>query len=303
LNRVIFSLILALRWLGNHLPRPLLGALLRGLARLVYWLDAKHRRIADLNLDLAFGDELTPERKRAIVRACFEKFAWFGVDFARSLDITRAELLERLRFRNPEIMERAQASGRPVILITGHYSNWELLGKAMAAAYGPVTGVRRNVKDSPLLDQYLARTRQRFDIEMVPRKGAVRRLMRELERGERTLGLLTDQDVPNKHAVRVDFFGRPANHTPAICQLARRYNALMVPAFASTEDNWHYDVTFHEPLECPASNDAEADVRACAQAQADLLEQVIRAKPEEYFWFHKRWKSTHRKTYKEHGAL
>jgi KDO2-lipid IV(A) lauroyltransferase len=303
LNRIIFRLILALRWLGNHLPRPLLSGILRALARLAYWLDFKHRRVVRANLDLAFGEELTPARKREIARACFEKFAWFGVDFARSLDMTRDELLQRVRFRNPQVMDRARATGRPIILISGHYSNWELLAKALAAAYRPLTGVRRTVKDSPLLERYLARTRSEFDVDMVHRKGAVRRMMRVLERDERYLALMVDQNLRRKEAVIVDFFGVPATHTPAICQLARRFNALMVPVFPSTEDNWHYDVTFHEPLECPVSDDADADVQACAQAQSDMLEAVIRAKPEEYFWFHKRWKSTQRPFYKDRGAL
>jgi len=302
LDYLAFGLIHGLRWLGNHLPRPALVTLVKVLARLAYWVDGQHRRVAFANLDLAYGETLSPARKRQMVRQCFEKFAWFGLDFARSLDITREELLNRVRFRNQEALERAQASGRPIIMITGHYSNWELLGKAMAAAFKPMTGVRVTVKDSAFLDRYLDRTRRHFDIEMVPRKGAVRQMMRVLDKGDRYLGILTDQNLRKKHAVVVDFFGHPATHTPAVSQLARKYNALIVPIFISTEDNWHYDITIHEPIDCPLSNDPEADVQACTQAQADLLERVIRAKPEEYFWFHKRWKATHRGFYKARGV-
>jgi len=110
-------------------------------------------------------------------------------------------------------------------------------------------------------------------------------------KNNRMLGLLVDQNTSENEGILVDFFGKPVRHTPSAAILARRFDALIIPAFITTEDHHHYEITFYEPIITKKSEDKERDIFESVQEQARITEEIIRKKPEEWFWLHKRWKN------------
>jgi len=92
-------------------------------------------------------------------------------------------------------------------------------------------------------------------------------------------------------------------HDPAVSNdfpimLARKFNAKIIPVFIQTKDYEKYTITFYKPIICPKTKNSEEDIKVCTQAQADITEKVIRQKPDEWFWFHKRWKNMYEEIYK-----
>jgi len=73
--------------------------------------------------------------------------------------------------------------------------------------------------------------------------------------------------------------------------LARRFDALIIPAFITTDDHLHYTITFYEAIKTEKTEDKDKDILVSVQKQAKITEEIIRERPEEWFWLHQRWKN------------
>jgi len=270
-------------------PNRVMCFLMKGLSSLIYHMDKKHRKIARVNLDLAYGDTLSDEKKEKIVKATYLNLVLLLVDFIRNQGISKEDLLHKVTFKNEKVLLDALKKDQKIILVTAHYGNWELLPLSIAAKFGPLTGVGRKL-DSEVMDHVLNQNRQQFDIEMLDKKGAMKTMISVLK-NNRMLGLLVDQNTSKKEGVLVDFFEKPVRHTPSAAILGRRFNALIIPAFITSEDHQHYEITFYEPIITEKTENKEKDILESVQKQAKITEEVIRKKPEEWFWLHQRWKN------------
>jgi len=284
------------QWIILHTPDFIKFPIIKGLARLAYFLDTKHRHIAKVNLDLAFEDSLNEKEKREIIKKVYENLLFNLADFVKNQGISKEELLSKVKFENVEIIENAKKSGKPIIFMTAHYGNWELLALAIAAKFGPLSVVGRPL-DSKVMDEILKRNREQFNIELIPKKGAMRPLIKALK-DRRSVGLLVDQNTTDNEGMLIDFFGKKARHTPAVAILAKRMNAVIIPAFIKTDDHTVYTINFYTPLNMRDSGNKDQDILENIQAQANITEQVIRQKPDEWFWLHKRWKNQYASYYK-----
>ncbi len=295
-DRLYLALFNLFRAMVLHTPKKIQRPFIEGLARLVHALDARHRHIANVNLDLAFGETMPKEEKERIVRKTYENLLFNLADFVRNQGISREELEKKLRFENQQIVDEAKRSGRPIVFITAHYGNWELISLAMAARFGPLSVVGRPL-DSPLMNEILRKNREQFDIEMIPKKGAMRSLIKAIGSG-RNVGLLVDQNTAENEGLLVEFFGKEARHTPAAAILAKRMNAVVIPAFITTDDRETYTVTIYPPLEIDQTLEKEEAIAKNVQAQASVTEEAIRKKPDEWFWLHQRWKNRYEALYR-----
>jgi len=301
INKILDFLYLSsfniFQWFVRHTPDFIKFPAIKGLAKLAYLLDSKHKRVAKVNLDLAYEDKLSDDEKYEIIKKCYENMVFNLADFVENQGISKDRLLSKVEFENSEIVEDAKKSGKPIIFMTAHYGNWELLALAIAAKFGALSIVGRPL-DSKVMDEILKRNREQFNIELIPKKGAMRPLIKALKDG-RSAGLLVDQNTTDSEGMLIDFFGKKARHTPAVAILAKRMNAIIIPAFIQTNDHNSYTINFYSPLEMKDSGNKDQDILENIQAQADITEQVIRQKPDEWFWFHRRWKNQYRDKYAE----
>lgn len=257
-------------------------ALGRGLGRGVWHLAGRDRRRALEHLAIAFP-ELSPERRGAL-----------GKDSFRHLGVTLAEVLwlmgrdcravdAHLELRGWEVVEAVRAEGRPMVILTGHCGNWELLAAALNCRGLEMAVVARALDDEPLQGRLLA-LRARFGTRTIERSapGAARQLLATL-RGGGALGMLIDQDI-EAGGVWVPFFGRLA-HTPAgAARIALRQDARVVPVFVERRPDGSHLGTILPPLELP---DDELDATA---VMTRTIEEQIRRRPEQWVWMHRRWR-------------
>jgi len=261
----------------------------RGLSSFIYLIDKKHRKIAKVNLDLAYEESLSKEEKEKIIKECYFNLTYSLVDFVKNQGISKEALLQKVTFENESILSDALHSGKKVILMTGHYGNWELIPLSIAAKFGSITGIGRKL-DSAIMNAVLKQNREQFGIEMLDKKGAMKPMINVLKNGK-ILGLLVDQNTTENEGLLVDFFGKPVRHTPSAAILGRRFDALIIPVFITTEDHLHYKVTFYDAIITKKTQNKERDILESVQKQAKVTEEVIRKKPQEWFWLHKRWKN------------
>ena len=193
----------------------------------------------------------------------------------------------RVEFVNRDLIEQAKASGKGVIFFSGHLANWEImpvttpeLGLQGALVYRPV--------NNPYVDRWTSRQRTDNGPSEAISKGAqgTRRIF-TLLRGGKGIFILVDQKT--NEGIPAQFFGRMAMTTPAPAVLALRLGAVLMMITNERLNGAHFRVTAHEPIAFTPTGDHDRDVLALTQKINDGLEAVIRQRPSQWLWIHRRW--------------
>jgi KDO2-lipid IV(A) lauroyltransferase len=271
------------------LPHFLLLKLMFGISWLAYHLSKRRRDIAHSNLDVAFADRFSVEEKKDIIILAYMNLLDVTFGLMRREGMSKDEVLKNVSFEGGEIIEAYQKSAKQMIFVTGHQGNWELLAQALAIKFDikPV-GVGRKL-DSALMDKVLTKNRERFNIDMVYKKGAMKGCIKALSKGK-NIWLLTDQSIRKKQSIDVQFFGKNATHTPMASILSHKFDLGLIPVYIHTEDFKHYKVKVYTPINSIKTDNKEKDLATLTQAQADVMQSVIKQHPKQWFWMHKRWK-------------
>ena len=283
---VIYKIFGFILWI---LPRFMTIKLIRTLAWFAYSVSAKHRRIIAKNLDIAFDNSLSKKEKKALGISAFANLidTTFGIISRDGMD--KDEVVKNVTFEGDEIVRNAQKEGKKIIFITGHQGNWELLSQSIAIHFDlTLVGVGRKL-DSSLMDKILKENRERFNVEMVYKKGAIKSCIRALGQ-KKAIGILIDQALSKSQSIDVSLFGQTATHTPIASILSRKFNIELIPAFISTKDYKNYHVKVYPPIKSIKTENQEEDLATLTQRQATVIEAVIADNPKEWFWMHKRWK-------------
>lgn len=190
-------------------------------------------------------------------------------------------------------------SGRPVMMVGGHFGNWEV-ANSVFGLYGVSMGVIARDLDNPHLHEWFKRFRELTGHRMFSKDGAAEQMLPLLARRGH-VGLLCDQDA-GPRGLFVDFFGKPASTFKSIALAALEYRALIcVGGAIRMPDNFHDDHTVGpawsrfelicEDVIDPETIDSPDPVGEITRRYTAALERLIRRAPEQYFWVHRRWKS------------
>ncbi|ALV65379.1 lipid A biosynthesis lauroyl acyltransferase [Campylobacter fetus] len=281
------------KFIVTYTPQSLQSPFFTALAYIFYKFDKKHTNIMRVNLKMCFP-EFTEQKIEKIIKATYRNFGYFGADFLRNQDSTKENILNKVSFKNENILLNALATKRPIIVQTAHYGNWELFSLAMAAKFGSVSIVGRNL-DSSVMDQILSKNRTKFDIELIPKDGGARDILKALK-NRRILGILVDQNTAKKDGVQCEFFGKKIMHTPAASIFASKTGAIIIPAFIKRISRDKNEICFFK--EILVENYEGDKLQKATQAQSDATKQMIKDKPDEYFWMHKKFKHFYEEIYK-----
>ncbi len=266
--------------------------LARGLAWLAYRLDRRHRLVAADNLRCAFPDLDEPALDR-LVQASYLHLATMVVEMIRLPRILNSS--NRTAFvqhGHPDDLARIRAlvaTGRPRLVLTGHFGNWEILGYVIGLA-GFRGGVVARRLDNPYLDRFLAHFRRKTGLTLLDKSADYPRILEMLQQGI-GLGIVGDQDA-GPRGMFVNFFGRPASTFKSIALLSLEYNApILVTGAAHVGSPMRYRVYLEDVILPEEYADRPDAARAITQRYTDALERMVRRHPEQYFWLHRRWKN------------
>ncbi len=267
------------------------------LGSLAYSLDNRHRRIVRHNLEFTH-----PEWPRAHIREVahrvFQNTAITLLEICQITCFSKEDILKRVRIRGEENLRRAVENPKGAIMISAHLGNWEMAHLAISC-YASVSMllVARRIRPE-MLNQRLTRVRRRFGNTVVDKSRALPKMARRLN-GGKVLGLLIDQEPKHSRGVDVIFFDKPTSITTGPALLARRYGSPILPAFCIRETDGRLTLIVEPAIQPVKTNDADADLKANMQAMSLSIERAIRTYPDQWFWFHKRWKHQFPRLYKE----
>ncbi|MGL4488146.1 MAG: lipid A biosynthesis lauroyl acyltransferase [Rhizobiaceae bacterium] len=186
-----------------------------------------------------------------------------------------------------EIFERLRDEKRPRIFFTAHTGNFELLPICAASFELEVTALFRP-PNNPYIAKRVLHARRTTMGHLVPSKaGAVWSLANVLSDGG-NVGMLVDQHFHG--GVPAQFFARTALTSPLLPRLARQFDADIYPARCIRLPNGRFRLQLQERIELPRTPKGKIDIDASAQLLNNIVEDWVREYPDQWMWFHKRWK-------------
>ena len=270
----------------------------RCLATLIhYCLPRKWTRyaVAKDNLVRAFGDRYSDRQIEILV---YEMWVHLFRTIAETVQAPRKLHLHSYRsivdFADFTRTNEAICSGRRVLMLGGHFGNWEI-GTALFGLWGFPMGIVAREMDNPYLHDWFRRQRENTGHRMLLKSGDFDEMVALLSKGG-NLGLLCDQDA-GPRGVFVDFFGSPASTFKSIALLALEYDALVMVGYSIRledqfgEHSWSRFEVGCEAVIDPRELQSEDPVGEITRLFTAALERAIRRAPEQYFWIHRRWKS------------
>jgi KDO2-lipid IV(A) lauroyltransferase len=259
------------------------------LAWLAERIDKRHRQVALDNLGRAFPDNYGPDERKEKVREVYRHFCTVLIEIIHLPRLLHPTTWRRhMSLNNSKRLVNLLISGRPVMLVTGHFGNWEMGGYVLGMLGFKTYAIARPL-DNPYLDELFRNHRERTGQGILAKKGDYDRLQGILARNG-VVATLADQDA-GQRGLFVDYFGQPASTHKAVALLALEYGVPMaVIGVRKVGDPVRYENICEDvilPEDYAESPDA---IKAITQRFTSALENIVRMAPEQYFWLHRRWK-------------
>jgi KDO2-lipid IV(A) lauroyltransferase len=253
-----------------------------------YIVDRRHQRIVKRNLKFIYP-EWSWDRIQRVSKRVFQNMAITLLEICQMTCLSREDILRKVRIRGKDNLLYGMKSPKGLILISAHLGNWEM-AHIFASCYvrTPLVLVARKIRPKAL-NQWVHGLRTRFGSVVLDKAGALPKMARILHHGG-PVGVLIDQGTLRSEGVEVAFFGKTVTATPAAAILARRYNSRVLPAYCIREQDGGLTLIIKPPLALKRTKDMRADMQVNTQIMNDAIERAVRAYPEQWFWFHKRWK-------------
>lgn len=284
---LIFILVYPLIWLLSILPMWILYFISDGLYILLYYVIGYRKKVVRYNLKLSFPEKSDEERLE-IEKKSFRHFVDIFMEMIKSFTISENELSKRMIFKNPEVLNRLYPNNNGIILMTGHYANWEWASLYISRVIEfEMYGIYKELSNK-YFDKALKQSRRRFGAHLVPTKKSVIQIIQNKRNHIKSLyGLISDQSPLLKSArYWSDFMG---NRVPVITGgeiLAKKYDYPVAYIKAEQVKRGYYIASMEIITESPKSfeNFEITDIFL------RKLEAQIRKDPAYYFWTHNRFK-------------
>ncbi len=266
------------------------------LGSIAYLLDARHRRIARRNLQFAYPEWQLNKIKKITLKT-FQTMGVTVLEICQMTCFSKEDILQKVRIKGKENLLNTIKSHKGIIMISAHIGNWEM-SHLFVSIY-----IQKSllvvVQNQPVfIERIIHKLRTSTGNVIISKKGAMIKLVRTLRKGK-IIGLLIDQGTSRGEGADVTFFGHNTNATYAASLLAARYNCQVLPVFCIREPDARLTVVVEPPLKLHKTDDVHADLQTNTQIMTDFVEKIVSLYPEQWLWFHKRWKRHHPELYPE----
>ena len=269
------------------LPRPMARSFAARVVKLIYPLLPRLRKVAEVNLRIAFPEWSEAQRK-TVERGMLRNLGWMAAEFAWFPKHSKENIEDVVVLDGHENFLEGQRRGKGVLYLTGHVGAWELSSFAHALYGFPLHYMARRI-DNAKIDALVNGYRCLSGNRPIFKNESARVMLKVLKEGG-TVGILADQNTMPQEAVFVDFFERKASTTTGIARVALHTDAAVVPGYAVWDETIRkYRLRFEPPVELIRTGDAERDVLENTQKFTNVIEEIVRKYPEQWVWVHGRW--------------
>ncbi len=273
------------RLLGVRRASDVGGGLMRMAGRLIPETNIGYR-----NMHIAFPDMDARARKALFLDAC-ETVGRIVAELPHIAAIYKQRDI-RIELKGTEYAHAALERGKGVVFASGHFSNPWVLGMAVAALADECAIIYRYM-DNPYIRPFFVKSYAHFARHPLP-KGhmAVREMLKLLRRGV-PVAMLSDRRL--NEGVAVDFFGHEVMAPDGAAMMALRCDSALIPYHAyrveKNGDKVHFIVEFFPPIIFDETQNKKYAIQKAMQDFYVFLEERIKQRPEDWLWFHHRWKA------------
>lgn len=268
--------------LSSLLPYRGLMFVGRHLGNLAYLLIPKRRRIAEQNIAICFP-ELSSQEQTSLVKRHLQSIGVALMEISLAWWASEKRLASLTELEGLEHLQQAEAEGKGVVLLAGHFTTIEI-GGVLLTSHAVFDAMYRKF-ENPLFEEVMRRKRERWARRVIKR-GDFRQMFRSLKDG-RVVLYMPDQAFVRKGHLLVPFFGQPAPTNTGTERLTKRTGALVVPFLPTRKaDGSGYLIKLYPALiDFPGPDSMENATRI-----NEVFETHVREAPEQYLWMHRRFK-------------
>ena len=254
-----------------------------------YFIVPARKKVSLANLNLALGKELSKKEQKKIIRELFSNFCMYIVELLRLPHMTLEQNKKQVQIDDWEHMETALARGKGAILVATHLDNVDLAGCSMAMRGAPISVVVRPMGKTA--DQFISSVRENTGVTIITAKGT-KNIIKKLLAENKIVTIVIDQHLSRHRSIVCSFFGQWASTTSAPARFAFETGATIIPGVITRKKKAGYHHIKMSPpfeLETPHS-DLDENIRHNTERLNRVVEKWIRETPNQWWWFHKRWK-------------
>lgn len=263
-----------------------------GIGRFLYRCVPLRRRVILDNLRRVYGATLDAAAIERLAQAHYAHLWRLAGEFLRFRWLSTARKLSLVRVENVDAFADAYHRGKGVLLLTGHFGNWEVATVAGIASFPHMRGrfhfVRRAVKPD-WLDRLVTRRFQRAGFGVFKKRGSLDAMLAALAQGD-AIVFPFDQHASPPDGIAVDFFGTPAWTFKSLAVIALATGAPVLPATSWRESDGTHVLRFEAPIPAVEHAQTTEAIRLTTRAYNAALERFVLRRPEQWYWVHRRWK-------------
>jgi Kdo2-lipid IVA lauroyltransferase/acyltransferase len=286
MSSISFYLLYGTLRLLAFLPLRALYLISDLLYLLTYYFPGYRKEIVFGNLRNSFPEK-NPEEITRIAKGFYRHLCDFIIESVYLTGMDEKEIRRRVRYKNPEVVEKYLKQGKHTAAVLGHYGNWEwMCGYPLLTGYDCIV-IYRQLKNKTF-DRLMLDIRRRFGARLVPMKMVARKIYELDSQGTATItAFMSDQTPPREKSLFwMDFLNQDTPVYIGAERLARKLNMAVVYFLLRKVKRGYYEFEFI-PLFDDGSATSEGEI---TRAHVKLLEKHIRETPEFWLWSHRRWK-------------
>ena len=269
-------------------PRTLAHKIGKFIAVSAYYIVPVRKKHIIAMLALSFPEKSLEEIKK-ITKNIYINFVQTVVDIMFFPKMSGEQLKEMMIYDNKELIEKVYAQGKGTILLSAHFGNWELTALSFSKRYPMSVIVAKQSND--LVDKMMndIRTKQGFNTIYKDNAGQLFRGVAKALKNNEFVAILADQDA-GKQGVFVPFFSRPASTPKGAALFAVKYGCPVITAFGVRQSDGTMKMKVSE-IRVERTGNEEEDIKNINLQYSKMLEDAVRENPEQWFWFHRKWKT------------
>jgi KDO2-lipid IV(A) lauroyltransferase len=239
------------------------------------------------NLNKVFS-QLDAHKIKKIAFGCYKNFIISFIEIMCMPAMSKEEIINTLPLNNADLIKGKHKEGKGVILLSGHFGNWEYIAASVSARIDIPFYVVVKSQRNPFVNNWMNKVRTKWINKIIPLGISIRQVYKELK-NKNIVAMVADQRGPFE-GIRVKFFGinTAVYSGPAI--LSIKTGAPIIYGLTIRQPDYSYKVILEEIDLSNLPENEEEKVIEISQRHTSFLENFIKQYPEQWFWMHKRWK-------------
>jgi KDO2-lipid IV(A) lauroyltransferase len=243
----------------------------------------RSKKLINENIKRAFP-KISQDRLEEISKGMWNNYGKIFAEYMFLKNFRLDQKNSNIIIEGQEVLDKIKSENKPVVFISGHFSNFELMAMQIEKS-----GIKLSAIYRPLNNKFLNTIMENIRIKFICKKqikkgiGGIKELVR-LQKKNYSTALMIDQRVTE--GIESNFFSKRAFTTTIPAQLVKKFNNPIVPIFIERIDKVKFKITIHKPLIFANNNSTQK----ITDELNKILEKMILQKPEQWIWTHNRWK-------------